>query len=58
MLHAAGLPAGQYSAPPSLATDEANTDSFFVNLTDPQLGQRVPFQSLDRTRTSLSASQF
>jgi len=35
---------------------EAKTDSFLVNFAEPQCGHFVPFQSLDRTKTSLSFS--
>jgi hypothetical protein len=37
---------------------EANTESFFVNLVEPQWGHGVPSQLLDRTSTSLSFSHF
>jgi hypothetical protein len=43
--------------PPSL-TDEANTESFFKILVEPQWGQGVPFQSLERTSSSLSFPHF
>jgi hypothetical protein len=33
---------------------DANTESFFSSRVDPQWGQAVPFQSLDRTSSSLS----
>ncbi len=39
------------------ATDEAKTESFFANRVDPHFGHRVPFQSVDRTRISLSTVQ-
>lgn len=45
--------AGASSLPPPL---EANTDNFLLNRVEPQFGQRVPFQSADRTRISLSRS--
>lgn len=54
MPHERGLPeqdGGASAASPPL---EANTDSFFSSLVEPQCGQGVPFQSLDRTSTSLS----
>lgn len=58
MPHEPGVPeqlgAGSFSPP--LA--EANTDSFFTSLVEPQCGHFVPFQALDRTRISLSRSQF
>ena len=44
--------------PASATVAEANTDSFFSSFTDPQWGHLVPFQSLDRTRISLSRSHF
>jgi hypothetical protein len=52
-----GLPVqlGSGSPPPPA---EANTESFFVRRFDPQWGQAVPFQSLLRTRISLSRSHF
>jgi hypothetical protein len=37
---------------------EANTESFFASLAEPQCGHLAPFQSLDRTRISLSRSHF
>ena len=45
--------AAEAVAPPP---DEANTESFFSRRVEPQCGQRVPFQSLERTSTSLSVS--
>ena len=42
-------------APPTL---DAKTDNFFVNRFAPHLGQAVPCQLLERTRTSLSAPHF
>lgn len=52
------------SAPPEAAPEpagpapeEANTESFFSSFVEPHCGQRVPFQSLERTSTSLSVSQ-
>jgi hypothetical protein len=38
--------------------DDANTDSFFDSLSDPQCGHLVPSQWLERTSTSLSFSHF
>jgi len=35
---------------------EANVENFFSNRVDPQWGHLVPFQSLERTSTSLSLS--
>ncbi len=44
------------SAPPALA--EANTENFLASFVEPQFGHFVPFQSLERTRISLSRSHF
>ena len=41
----------------SPAALEANTESFFCNFTEPQCGQGVPSQALERTSTSLSRRQ-
>jgi hypothetical protein len=51
-----GLPvqAGALSSAPPL---EAKTESFFSNFTEPQRGHFVPFQSVERTSTSLSRLQ-
>jgi len=46
--------AGASSDPPAA---EANTDSFFESRTEPQCGHLVPFQSAERTSSSLSRSQ-
>ena len=35
---------------------EANTDSFLASFADPQCGQRVPCQRVERTNISLSFS--
>ena len=40
------------------ATEEANTDSFFDSLVDPQCGHFAPCHLLERTRSSLSCSHF
>jgi hypothetical protein len=50
-----GVPVQDGSAPPAL---EAKTESFFDNLVEPQRGQGVPAQSLERTRISLSLLHF
>lgn len=54
----------QSPPPPDIAVeapepppDEAKTDNFFSSRVDPHFGHRVPFHSLERTSTSLSASQ-
>ncbi len=39
------------------ATEEANTDSFFVSFFEPQCGQDVPSHRLERTSNSKSFSQ-
>jgi hypothetical protein len=44
------------SFPPEPA--EANTENFLDNFFEPQCGQAVPFQSLERTRISLSRAHF
>jgi hypothetical protein len=49
--------ADSFPQPFSVPDVEAKTESFFVNRLDPQCGQRVPLQSAERTRTSLSRSQ-
>ena len=36
--------------------EEAKTENFLSSRVEPHFGQRVPFQSDDRTRISLSAS--
>jgi hypothetical protein len=51
-----GVPVQDGPSLPEPAED-ANTDSFFESFTDPQCGHLVPFQSLDRTKISLSFSQ-
>jgi hypothetical protein len=43
---------------PVPAVADANTENFFDSFFEPQCGQVVPFQSLDRTRISLSRSHF
>ena len=44
------------SLPPEPA--EANTENFLDNFFEPQCGHAVPFQSLERTRVSLSRPHF
>jgi hypothetical protein len=41
-----------------LLAEEAKTESFLERRVEPQLGHLVPFQSLERTRISLSFSHF
>jgi hypothetical protein len=52
-----GVPLQEGSEPPPLAL-EAKTESFFDSLVEPQLGQGVPSQLLERTRISLSFLHF
>jgi len=40
------------------AADDANVENFFVSLVEPHCGHLAPFQSLERTRISLSRSHF
>lgn len=41
---------------PVPAVDDAKTESFLASLVEPHCGHFVPFQALERTRISLSAS--
>lgn len=50
-----GLPE-QFAGSLALPPDEAKTDSFFSNFTEPQWGHFVPSHALERTRISLSRS--
>jgi len=50
--------AGLLPLPPEAATEEAKTERFLDNFVDPQCGHLVPFQRLDRTKSSLSFSHF
>jgi hypothetical protein len=52
-----GTPLQEASEPAPLAL-EANTESFFESLVEPQSGQGVPSQLLERTRISLSFLHF
>jgi hypothetical protein len=46
-------------APSAVSTPaEANTENFFASFVEPHFGHLVPFQSLERTRISLSAAHF
>lgn len=63
-MHEDGLPLqsppptlGLPEAPGEPAVAEAKTESFFSRRVDWHLGQRVPLQSVERTRISLSLSQ-
>jgi hypothetical protein len=51
-----GLPE-QFGASAVSPAVEAKTESFFCNFTEPHCGHFVPFQSLERTSTSLSRRQ-
>jgi hypothetical protein len=50
------LPEDPVLAAPVLA--EAKVENFLDNFFEPQCGHSVPFQSLERTRISLSCSHF
>jgi hypothetical protein len=50
--HERGWPVQVGASSPALA--EANTESFLLNLVEPQCGQDVPSQLTERTNTSLS----
>ena len=50
-------PQGGASLTPA-ATEDANTESFFDSLVEPQCGHLVPRQRLERTSNSLSFSHF
>jgi hypothetical protein len=56
--HDFGLPEHSAAGLAPLLPVEANTDNFFVSLTDPQCGHWVPFSLRERTRISLSFSHF
>jgi hypothetical protein len=47
----------QVPATSSAAPLEANTENFLSSFWEPQCGQAVPFQALERTNTSLSLPQ-
>jgi hypothetical protein len=47
--------AGASALPP--AVDDAKVENFLDNFFEPQCGQGVPSQRLERTSTSLSCSQ-
>jgi hypothetical protein len=59
MPHELGLlvHAGAALVPPPAVAD-ANTENFLESFVEPQCGHFAPFQSLDRTSTSLSRSHF
>lgn len=48
---------GPADGPDAPAVDEANRENFFSSRVDRHFGQRVPLQSVERTRISLSLSQ-
>jgi hypothetical protein len=52
-----GVPVHEGAGAESALPLDANTENFFVSFGEPQSGHLVPFQSLDRTNTSLSCSQ-
>lgn len=54
-----GVPVQAGASPLSLPpVEEAKTENFLESRVEPQFGHRVPFQSLERTRTSLSFSHW
>ena len=53
-----GVPVQTGASPPPSALADAKTESFFASFVEPQRGHFVPFQSLERTRISLSLSHF
>lgn len=55
--HDEGVPLHVAASPGPPGTEAANVENFLDMLVEPQCGQGVPFQSDDRTRTSLSRSQ-
>jgi hypothetical protein len=56
MPHDFGTPLHE-GASPAPAVD-AKVENFFTSFFEPHRGQAVPFQSLERTRISLSRSHF
>jgi hypothetical protein len=52
-----GLPLHEGPGSDAPPFEDAKTESFFWSFLDPQSGQAVPFQSLERTSTSLSRLQ-
>jgi hypothetical protein len=57
MPHDPGVPVHE-GASLALPVEEANTENFLASFVEPQCGHFVPFQSLERTRISLSRSHF
>ena len=57
MPHERGLPLQDGASLAPVEADDANTESFFNSLTEPQCGHLVPFHRVERTRTSLSRLQ-
>jgi hypothetical protein len=53
-----GWPLHEGSPAPLPEPEDANTENFFANLTEPQWGHSAPSQLLERTRISLSFSHF
>lgn len=56
-LQSAPEPAPALPGDEAPAVAEAKTENFFSRRVEPHRGQRVPFQSEERTRISLSVSQ-
>jgi hypothetical protein len=52
------VPVQEGASPPPLPFEEANTENFLASRAEPQCGHCVPFQSADRTNTSLSFPHF
>lgn len=50
------MPEQAAPSPPPPGTDAAKVENFLLNRVDPQWGHGVPFQSDERTKTSLSRS--
>jgi len=49
-----GTPLHDGASPPPPATEAAKVERILVNWVEPQSGQGVPCQSLERTKTSFS----
>ena len=57
MPHELGTPEQDGASPLPPAVADAKVENFLDNCLDPQCGQGVPSQRLERTSTSLSFSQ-
>jgi hypothetical protein len=55
MTHELGTPEQDGASPPAVV--EAKVENFLASFLEPQCGQGVPSQRLERTSTSLSFSQ-